>query len=56
MMIQIDAPHFYAGGEIGGKFAPIIRYMEGWSYDKIVRYCEKKGWKIVEVTGPSGPS
>ena len=50
--ICIDAPHFSAavisdddGIIIDG--APIVKYMIGWTYEAVQRYCNKKGWKIV---------
>ena len=53
VVITIDAPHFNAGFVIDRRFnivtkaAPIIRYMEGWSWQSISRYCRRKGWQLV---------
>lgn len=44
-MIRIVAPHFTAAIEVGGRAAPILNFMMGWSEDAIVKYCERKGWK-----------
>ena len=48
--IQIKAPHFTAGLELKGNTitgaAPIIKYMVGWSYFSVRRYCNKKGWEV----------
>lgn len=46
---RIEAPHFVAGGEIDNKCirtAPIIKYMIGWTEQKIIDYCKKKSWKF----------
>lgn len=47
MIIQITAPHFCAGMDTEtGQIAPIIRYMEDWSFNRIVRYCHARRWTI----------
>lgn len=55
LLYQIQAKHFTAGLEVR-KFdaevvfaAPIVKYMKGWSLGEVEVYCEKKGWKIIEV-------
>lgn len=45
--VWIKAPHFTAGGEVGGRFAPIIKYMSDWSVERIKAYCNRKGWEIL---------
>lgn len=45
-LIRIVAPHFVAGLVIGGPCAPIIRYMQGWSVDRIKAYCASKRWTV----------
>lgn len=49
-VIQIEAPHFVAGAVLeDGKVwwsAPIIRYMRGWSRNKVVTYCKRKTWHL----------
>lgn len=53
-VVSIDAPHFNAGVVFDQntvkKAAPIIKYMTGWSKEKMVAYCESKGWKVLEHT------
>jgi len=48
IVIQITAPHFCAGLVMRDGFivktAPILKYMRGWSYAKMVLYCAKKQW------------
>ena len=44
-MIRIVAPHFTAAIEPGGRSAPILRYMAGWSERRIFEYCKRKGWQ-----------
>lgn len=47
MLIRISAPHFVAGYDMAnGQIAPIIKYMKGWNYNKILNYCNKKGWML----------
>jgi len=47
MIVRISAPNFVAAYDIEtGNIAPIIKYMKGWSYEKILTYCNKKGWKL----------
>lgn len=53
MLVTIDAPHFNAGIIIGENdvvkwTAPILKYMKGWHYVKVRRYCERKQWQILE--------
>ncbi len=59
MTIQIKAPHFTAGVIVKDRAvvtaAPIIKYMIGWKYIKVLHYCDEKGWKyefLVEVARP----
>lgn len=53
MLAAIDAPHFYAGivlkSDIVTEAAPILKYMSGWSRDKVRSYCQRKGWKVTVV-------
>lgn len=50
MQVIIEAPHFYAGGDLDTKrFAPIIKYMSSWTIEKIRDYCKQKGWKLTEI-------
>lgn len=49
MLYRISSNYFVAGYDIEtGNIAPIIRYMQGWSLERIKEYCQKKGW-ILEV-------
>lgn len=45
---RIEAPHLVAGGDVQDgrcvRAAPIIRYMEGWTEERIGDYCRCKGW------------
>jgi hypothetical protein len=50
-LVQITAPHFVAGIDYGDgratpRYAPIIGYMRGWSFDRIRIYCSRKGWML----------
>lgn len=45
-MLRIVAPHFVAGIVRGGQCAPIIKYMKGWTLDRIEEYCRRKGWAV----------
>jgi len=54
-MIIIDAPHFYAavvfGDGVVSRAAPIVAYMRGWSRSKVLEYCQKKRWRVIELKG-----
>ena len=45
MLIRIVAPHFVAGIDYPMRCAPIVKYMKGWSLNRIFDYCRSKGWK-----------
>jgi hypothetical protein len=53
ILAVIDAPHFYAGIVLHDDkvivAADIVRYMRGWSRDKVRAYCKNKGWKVSVV-------
>lgn len=53
MLVRIVSLYFVAGIEIKSRdpnrTAPIISYMQGWSNERIIDYCAKKGWTY-EVT------
>jgi hypothetical protein len=45
MLIRITAKHFCAGYDVSnGNIAPIIKYMKGWDFNKILNYCKSKNW------------
>jgi hypothetical protein len=51
MLAQITAPYFCAGivlrhGRVA-EAAPIVKFMLGWSRDRVRYYCSQRGWKIV---------
>lgn len=53
-LYRVVAPHFVAGflyddKEGVFKSAPIIKYMNRWSFSDISKYCHGKGWKIEEI-------
>lgn len=50
-LYQIESPHFTAGFILDSdgsvvRAAKIIKYMEGWSLNRVKAYCHKKGWRI----------
>jgi hypothetical protein len=53
MLAAIDAPHFYAGIVLRRdkvvEAANIVRYMKGWSRDRVRSYCKEKKWKVSVV-------
>jgi len=63
LLIQITAPHFCAGlilsrvhgGWTVTEAAPIVRYMLGWSSDRVKSYAGLKGWKAVRAEPPVNP-
>lgn len=50
-LLRITAPHFVAGIEIGGRCAPILRWMKlrRWNRRQIEGYCFHRGWTCKEV-------
>ena len=49
--IRVQANHFTAGAnfeenKVCKPLAPIIRYMDGWSVDQVIKYCDKKKWEF----------
>lgn len=57
ILVRIVAPHFVAGLETDGtvrRAAPIIRYMVGWTDDKVRDYVKKKGW-TASIVQPAYP-
>lgn len=45
-MIRIVAPHFVAGLVIDPRrCAPIVKYMQSWTVERILGYCKSKGWQ-----------
>jgi hypothetical protein len=57
LLILIDAPHFCAAyARNSDNIAPIIRYMRGWSNERIAEYCRKKGWKMSTLATEAPPS
>lgn len=53
MLAQITAPYFCAGiflvDGVVTEAAPIVKYMRGWSRDKVRDYCHQKMWHIAIV-------
>lgn len=58
IVIQIQAPHFTAGAIImEGRVlsaAPIIKYMQGWRWNELSWYTNKKGWTVKIVHNEYG--
>ena len=58
-LIRVVCPHFVAGFTTDGvvkECAPIMRYMRGWSDEKVREYIHNKRWKasVVETFTESG--
>jgi len=46
-VIRITAPHFVAGIDLGNNvYAPIVKYMRGWTLKRIEKYCQRKNWQM----------
>ena len=52
--LQVSAPHFVAGVVLVAsrvtEAAPILRYMRGWSYQRVLEFAKRKGWLVARVT------
>jgi hypothetical protein len=49
LTLQITAPHFSAGIIVGKSAPRIIGYMRDWPRERIEGYCNRRGWKVIEV-------
>jgi hypothetical protein len=53
-LFRIASSFFCAGLEIRQNTvilaAPIIKYMIGWSKERVILYCTSKGWKLEVVS------
>jgi hypothetical protein len=51
---RIEAPHFVAGivfrDRIAVDAAPIVKYMHGWSVERVRDYCQRKEWEFYRVS------
>jgi hypothetical protein len=49
MLIRIDSGYFVAGVVLEGAYvvraAPIVKYMMGWTKERVVSYSHRKKWK-----------
>jgi hypothetical protein len=50
ILAQVSAPHFVAGivlcDDKVTKAAPILRFMRGWSRDRVRSHCHENNWDI----------
>jgi hypothetical protein len=50
MLLRIDSTYFCAGAilnnEVCVEAAPIIKYMVGWKFGKIMDYSNQKRWNV----------
>lgn len=55
-LVRVVAPHFVAGlvydpdADRVTMTANILRYMKGWSRERVVEYCKSKEWKASTIT------
>lgn len=54
MLLRIEAPHFVAGLEADRRIvtmaAPIVSYMHGWPVRRVLSYCKRKKWTVVNAS------
>jgi len=59
ILAEIDAPHFNAGIVLRNdrvvEAADIVRYMRGWSRERVRKYCHAKQWKVSVVHETRSP-
>lgn len=48
-MLRIIAPHFVAGIEPMGRYAPILAYMCKWHEARIINYCAEMRWIVQRI-------
>ena len=50
MILQIDSGYFCAGVVLDNdrvqRTAPIVKYMLGWTLQRVRDYCERKSWRL----------
>lgn len=48
-LFRIEAPHFVAGlvliNGVVDHGAPILKYMNDWTFNAVIAYCNSKRWK-----------
>lgn len=53
MWLQISSDYFMAALVIKNGIvetsAPILKYMEGWTVDRVKEYCREKHWEVICV-------
>jgi len=58
LLASIEAPHFCAGIVLRNnrvvEAADIVRYMKGWSRDRVRLYCANAGWRVSVVSETRG--
>lgn len=58
-LVRITASHFVAGIIVKNDrvtlSAPILKYMRGWTSDRVRQYCKEKGWRASIVKEPNYP-
>lgn len=62
MMLRIRAPSFVAGlvlstpgeHEIVTEAAPILKYMRGWSKERVEQYCQQRRWTLEAIEETDG--
>lgn len=59
ILAQIKAPHFCAGIILRRdrviEASDIIKYMKGWTRDRVRAYCKEKGWSVEVVSETRSP-
>lgn len=52
-LVRICSPHFVAGILVSRRrvieAAPIVRYMVGWSSERVIAYCKRKHWTAKRI-------
>jgi len=54
-IVRIEAPYFVAGVDVSNRTglvvhaAPILKYMRGWTEQRVFQYCDRKGWKAMVI-------
>ena len=55
LIVHIDSGHFNAGViidsvNIVNKAAPVVHYMQGWTLEEVLAYCNRKNWRTTIST------
>ena len=46
--IEAEYPEIEHAGMVCVFAPPIVKFMKGWEWGKVEKYCEKRGWRLTK--------